>query len=304
MLAGCAAGPVPVPPPNDRVSIGAQARGSDLLYATTIGGKGFVFSYPAGGIVATFRVAAATAVWGACADRNGDVFITAQRSARSSFIYEYAHGGTTPIATLRDDDYVAADCSSDPMSGDLAVTSYAIGSGAKDNVAIYAHASGKPRRYFDAALDAIFCGYDDRGDLFADGEGSDQLAELAKGTRELKKIALSRQLVRPGGVEWDGRDLAIEEGGFARKFSAIDRVHLSNGGGTIVATTHLHGLANRGVTFSIAGDAIVAVGGQQDTEVGVWRYPAGGKVRKIFRASEIRGDSLYGVAISAAPRRR
>lgn len=299
-LAGCST--VPAPLPAQRNAFTNERASGDLLYATTIGGNGFVFAYPRGGLVAAFNVPGATAVWGVCADPGGDVFVTAERSTHMSVVYEYAHGGTAPIAMLRDDGFVAADCSSDPVSGDLAVTSYSLGSSARNNVAVYAPGTSKPRRLFDAALNPTFCGYDARGNLFVDGNGSVQLAELAKGGRALETIALDSQLVRPGGLEWDGRDLAIEQGGFARKFSAIDRVRVAGAKGTIVRTIHLHGLANRGATFAIDGDAILSAGGQQDTDVGQWSYPAGGRARKIFRAHGIRGDSVYGVAISLAPR--
>jgi len=300
-LEGCAVSSSPVPPQTQSQTT-AHARRDDLLYATTIGGHAFVFAYPGGGIVAEFAVPDAKDVWGLCADGYGDVFVTAERSEHSSLVYEYAHGGTAPVATLRDDGYVAGGCSSDPVSGDLAVTSYSLGSSAKNNVALYSPGRSRPRRFFDAQLSAAFCAFDGAGNLFVDGEGSVQLAELRKGDSTLETITLDRALVRPGGLEWDGRDLAIEDGGFARKFSAIDRVRLTGSIGKVERAIHLHALANRGATFALDADAVVSAGGQQDTEVGEWFYPAGGRVRKIFRARGIRGDSLYGVAISLARR--
>jgi hypothetical protein len=304
-LASCAASPIPMGTP--ATSGGWDARqtvGEELLYVTTIQGRAFIFSYPSGGVAGTFGVAPGEDVWGICADANGDVFITEQQSTTSSSIYEYAHGGTTPIATLRDDGYVAADCSSDPTTGDLAVTNYDEASNSGDNVAIYHRARGKPHRYFDSQLSVAFCGYDDRGNLFVDGGGTYQLAELAKGSGTLTNIRLSKQLVRPEGVEWDGKELAVEDGGFARKFSAIDRVRISGTKGTVIGTTRLGGLANRGATFWFQGGNVLTSGGQQGDRVGLWNYPAGGKVLKLFRGMGIRGESFYGVAVSAAPNRR
>lgn len=303
-LCGCATPVAPLPlQTHAQTQTSARTGGSDLLYATTIGGSGFVFAYPGGGMVAEFVVPKAKHVWGACADEIGNVFVTAERSARSSVVYEYAHGGTAPVATLRDDGYVAGGCSSDPVSGDLAVTSYSLHANAKNNVALYSPGRGRPRRFFDADLSPAFCAFDEAGNLFVDGEGSVQLAELRKGGSALETLRLDRVLVRPGGIEWDGRDLAIEEGGFARKFSAIDRVRLTGSNGNVARTIHLHGLANRGATFTLDGPAILSAGGQQDTGIGEWSYPGGGRVRKVFRAHHIRGDSIYGVAISLAPRR-
>jgi hypothetical protein len=42
--------------------------------------------------------------FGECSDSAGDVFVAAyaNSSMNSSTIYEYAHGGTSPVATLSD----------------------------------------------------------------------------------------------------------------------------------------------------------------------------------------------------------
>lgn len=303
-VTGCGAAPVPVPEP---VRTGgwtaADATRQDLLYAATIEGRVFVFSYPHGGVVATFNVATGDGVWGACADAAGDVFITSEQSSTQSFIYEYAHGGTTPIAALRDDGYVASDCSSDPATGDLAVTNFDETSNGGSNVAIYRRARGKPRRYVDSRMSVAFCGYDARGNLFVDGDGDYQLAELKKDGTRLENIRLNEQLVSPRGVEWHGNELAIEDAGFARKFSAIDRLRLSRSRGTVTGTTHLENLANRGATFWIQGAHILIAGGQQHNRVGLWNYPAGGHPIKLFRGTGIRGETLYGVTVSVAPNR-
>ncbi|MGA8575250.1 MAG: hypothetical protein WB609_06095 [Candidatus Cybelea sp.] len=299
---GCAGNPLPSQSAPVPASPSTRwTKSGQLLYAATIEGHAFVFSYPHGGIVGTFTIGTGDQVWGACADSNGNVYFTVEQNATSSLIEEYAHGGTTPIATLHDDGYVASDCSSDPLTGDLAVTSYDQGTNGSNNVAIYRHARGTPKRYFDSQMSVAFCGYDGSGNLFVDGSGSYQLAELAKGSAALTNFSLSPPLVRPGGVEWDGTNLAIEDSGFARRFAAIDRVQISRSGASILGTTHLKGLANRGVTFWISGGDVVTTAGQQDTLIGRWQYPAGGKPVKIFRAHGIRGEELYAVAISAAP---
>jgi hypothetical protein len=302
---GCAGAPLPT---QSAPALGSPStrgtKNGPLLYAATIEGHAFVFSYPRGGVVGRFTIGAGDQVWGACADASGNVFFTVEQSATSSLIEEYAHGGTTPVATLHDDGYVASDCSSDPLTGDLAVTSYDLGTGGTNNVAIYKHASGTPSRYFDSQMSVAFCGYDGSGNLFVDGSGSYQLAELAKGSATLTNLALSPQLVRPGGVEWDGANLAIEDSGFARRFAAIDRVQVAPSGASILGTTHLKGLANRGVTFWISGGDVVTTAGQQDTLIGRWQYPAGGKPMKVFRARGIRGEELYAVAISITPSAR
>jgi hypothetical protein len=254
VLAGCGVAAGSLEPAPERAQTGlTQAPREELLYASTIDGHGFIFSYPRGGVLETFAIAQGSGVWGMCADAKGDVFVTSERSATSSYVYEYAHGGTKPIATLRDQGYAVSDCASDPVTGDLAVTNYDDASSKGANVAIYRHARGAPQRYFDAKMSPAFCGYDDRGNLFVDGSGEYQLAELARGNAKLENIALNEELAGPGGVQWDGKDLAIENDGLTRRFAAIERVAVSNSKGTVVGVTHLHGLANRGRTFWIEG---------------------------------------------------
>jgi hypothetical protein len=302
-LAGCGPAALPSAPAAPGALAMPAERATSLLYATTIDGHGFIFAYPKGGTLATFSVATGTGVWGICSDRNGDVFVTSQLSATASKIYEFAHGGTTPIATLDDDGYAIADCASDPVTGDLAVTNYDQTSSGGSNVAIYARARGTPRHLADPKMSVAFCGYDDDGNLFVDGNGTYQLAELPKGADAFKNIALDGTIVGPGGVAWDGTELAIEANGFARKQAAIDRISVRGGKARIAGTTYLHGQANRGMTFWLGGGALLTAGGQQDTRVGLWPYPTGGKVSKLFRAHGIRGDALYGVTVSVAARR-
>jgi hypothetical protein len=303
--AACAAATLPAgSPATGAARLGPASKQSALLYAFTIQGDAFIFSYPHGGLVKHFNVpGVAVGVWGVCADNSGDVFVTAEQSSTSSQIYEYAHGGTAPIATLPDDGFAAAGCSSDPTTGDLAVTNFDEASPGGANVAIYRNARGTPHRYVDPKMSVAYCGYDDDGNLFVDGSGDYQLAELTKGSRRFKNISLNEALVRPGGIAWDGTDVAIEYGGYARKLSAIDRVRVSGIAGTVVGTTHLKGLANRGVTFWIDGGKIVTVGGQQVDRVGLWEYPAGGKYLKLFYPTKTHRQTMYGVAVSAAQRR-
>ena len=125
---------------------------------------------------------------------------------------------------LRDDGFVAADCSSDPVSGDLAVTSYSLGSSARNNVAVYAPGTSKPRRLFYAALNHERSLRIRRSrKSFRGRQRKRPACRACKGGRALETIALDSQLVRPGGLEWDGRDPAIEQGGFAEVLGDLSR---------------------------------------------------------------------------------
>ncbi len=121
-----------------------EAKSEDLLYiaAGLVDGAVYVYTYPRGRFVGTLTGFAEP--FGECTDSAGDVFIVAfsnTSSSSSSTIYEYAHGGTTPIAMLSDPSAGVA-CAIDPVSGNLAVSG--------DGVAIYQHATGSPTMYYSS----------------------------------------------------------------------------------------------------------------------------------------------------------
>ena len=79
---------------------------------------------------------------GECVDGKADVYVT---DARKEKIFEFAHGGSKPIKVLSDSGYVPYACSIDPHSGNLAVANNSTSSRGAGSVAIYRHATGKPR---------------------------------------------------------------------------------------------------------------------------------------------------------------
>src|SRR5262249_50697935 len=62
-----------------------------------------------------------SAPYGQCVDKSGNVYIA---DLGSSKIYEFAHGGTTPIATATDDYGFPIGCSVDPTTGNVAVSNF------------------------------------------------------------------------------------------------------------------------------------------------------------------------------------
>jgi hypothetical protein len=276
------------------------AASGDLLYVASTAGRVYVFSYPSGRFTGEFAIASGVTAWGACADRAGHVFITVEVNSTTSSIYEYAHGATKPSAILHDDGYVATACASDPTTGNLAVTSADQDSNLKDNLAIYVKASGEPKRYYDSKMIFEFCDYDGSGNLFADGSGKYQLAELPKGAESFKNIALGTTLIMPGGIVWDGSDLAIDYAGFQPQYSGIDRFKLAGGKAKLVASIELKHLANRTASFALDDGTLIAAGGQTLNRVALWNYPAGGKATKIFAPRHAEGQTFYGLALSIA----
>lgn len=114
-----------------------EATSEDLMYVSNGNGTVTVYSYPQGNMVGTLL--GFDIPMGECADAAGDVFITVYDLAK---IFEYAHGGTKPMAKLSGTEYPSS-CSVDPTSGNLAVDTTAFGG----PVSIYAHAKGSPKIY-------------------------------------------------------------------------------------------------------------------------------------------------------------
>ena len=193
-------------PDRGRSWMAPDAKTNDLLYISSLSnGDVYVYSYPHDRLKGTLTSFSSPA--GECVDKSGDVFITSK-----SGILEYAHGGTTPIATLKDAGS-AQGCSVDPKTGNLAVTNYSTTSSHQGNVAIYKDAKGSPTYLTDSKIyHEYFCGYDNAGNLFVDGfeiaASVVKLSEIPSGRTVFKNITLNQTITGAGGVQWDGKHLA------------------------------------------------------------------------------------------------
>ncbi|MGB6739997.1 MAG: hypothetical protein WBE59_06045, partial [Candidatus Cybelea sp.] len=103
----------------------------DLLYATGGCEGACVLSYPdlklVGGI--------ADRGISICSDSQGNIFLP-----RDTTVTEYAHGGTSPVATLTLPGNASSGCSVDPITNDLAVVF-------QTQVAIFQNEQGNPSVY-------------------------------------------------------------------------------------------------------------------------------------------------------------
>ncbi len=210
---------------------------------------------------------------GDCSDQAGDVFILNQGPGT---IVEYAHGGTSPIATLSDPADIEEGCSVDPTTGNLAVANiYHNGSGPPGGVVVYTPPyTGTPTVYSDSDLNqAYFCSYDRRGNLFVDGDVSNSFAltELPKGSSTFRTISLNQSISVPGGVQWVGKYLAVGD----EAASTIYEFTIRRGAGTEVGSTPLTG-ASEVFQFAIQGDRVFAPNKTGGLGVAFYPYPAGG----------------------------
>jgi hypothetical protein len=257
----------------------SDAATQDLLYVSDIRWVD-VYSYPEGkleGVLHHFYIAQ-----GMCVDQKGDVFVT---DLGYNKIFEYAHGGTKRLRVL-DGWGGPIGCSVDSTTGNLATST-------GNAVAIYKDARGKPTIYQNSAFqDYFWCGYDDSGNLFVDGQSSHnefEFAELAKGSPTLKSITLNQAMGFPGGVQWDGKHVAV--GSYYPPPTGkpvIYQFDIAGGRGTKVGMIRLGGLGSVPDVeqFWIQGQTLIAANGGNGAQHGVaafFKYPAGGKPTKRIR---------------------
>jgi hypothetical protein len=254
----------------------------DLVYIADYDAV-YSFSYPKWVQVGTFGAYPE----GLCSDRKGDVFVPETDNA---MIEEYKHGGTEVIATLYDDNESPLGCAVSPVTGDLAVTNlddpYSV-------AVIYRHARGNPTSYTVLNMSARFCTYDDKGNLFIDGgnNGQSLLAELPYRSRHAHLIEIDRPLAAFGGVQWDGRHLALGTS------TSIYQLDVSGATAHVAGVTHL-AEAKDVVQFFIQGNRIIGPD-LYAADVGIWKYPSGGEPLKLI-------DGLFsnptGATVSLAPK--
>ena len=296
MLAGCGAGVAPVQPsaaPDG--SAAARAKGA-LLYVTGGCGGTCVLSYPKGKVVGSLPISGA----GLCSDKHGNVFLATATTSGNAVVYEYAHGATTPKATLDLPGLLAEGCSVDPTSGNLAVT-YLCSDCNYGPVAIFQNAQGSPMSYEQAGVFLSYCGYDAKGNLFADGSGGSTgfaLLELPAGGNVLMPISMKQSISIAGQVQWDGTYLAIED----LSHPTIYQFDVKGSTATRKGATPLTGAGNAGGQSWIDGSTVIvpfSPSGSAPTAVGFWKYPTGGPATKTIE-KHLGTGTLAAATVSAA----
>jgi hypothetical protein len=324
MLAGCGGSQPPIGAlgamPQTRVTVGhadhrrswmlPEASSEALLYiSNTVSTTISVYSYPSHYLVGTLT--GFTHPEGQCVDANGDVWITDRAS-----LVEYAHGGSSPMRTLRIKQGAGAlGCSVAP-NGDLAVSA-AVEDGPSHIrwvTLVYKGASGNPSIYANSKCTADFLGspgYDDQGNLYVEGSHKRQtrgteiqvgaVCELPFGGRKLRKVVFGKPGRRginvssySSSVMWDGKYLVF---GVILPYTRLYRTkELPSGDLELVSHTTLRDSTCRyseeyALNFFLVGtsnalvnhrEAKVVLSGNEDGEcsgttyLNAWRYPGGG----------------------------
>jgi len=181
-----------------------------------------------------------------------------------------------PIRTLSDSVGMPSSCAMD-TSGDLAV-GILDGSGSGD-VVIYKNASGSGTVMTTPLAREYFDGYDNEGNLFADGFTSSYnfgLVELPKGSSTFQSITTSNAVEFPGSVQWDGTYLAVTD----QLTNEIYQYTVSGTQATLNGTVTLTGSSDCAQTWIVKG--LVYCGDAANNDGEVFKYPAGGSPAAVF----------------------
>ena len=248
--------------------------------------------------------------YGQCLDRRGNVYVVDNDTAK---IYEYAHGGTTPIATADDRYGYPIGCSVDRTTGDVAVANFdSLGSGSGGVVVFTGGLSGNQTNYTDPNLYHLWPpGYDRSGNLFVQGtdySGYPKLAELPAGSSAFTLLG-GLTIAFPGAVSWDGSYITVTDQDYQYYYTTmIYRVTVSGSAVTVVGSTHLtddcYPRANWMVAVqpfiggtTRARNAVVAGNLNCPHRQNFFNYTTGGNPKRSLPA-EISADAPYGQAVS------
>lgn len=283
LLAGCGRGTSPIVPGS--LTSGESARHRSwvdpalahgaLLYVSDPGTDNvWIYTYPK--LKLAGDIGDISSPQGLCVDpRTASIWVVSGPFADS--VTEFRHGATVPIRTLKLG-YPFIDACAVDHSGDVAVASTNSGSD-PGALIIFKDGRGKPKyNHMPKMFYYDFAGYDGAGNAFVDGGGFGpivKLAELPAGGNQLEKISLKGSRIRtPGGVQYDGTDLAVGD----VKTGLIERIY----DGKVIGKTKLAGACSVH-QFFIDGSALIAPNVcRSNGEVLVFNYPAGGApVKKI-----------------------
>ncbi len=274
LLSGCGfSNGIPAPAPAARL-VRANASSGTLLYVANVSATSGVdiLTFPHGRHVGT--ISGIGAPEGVCADRSGHVWITASLNRRTSALYEFARGATTPLRTVRKKTLFGP-CVVDPH-GDVAVLTSFVGSaGAVETWP--PSLNGKPN-VIEIPLFPASGAYDGQGNLYLTGVGNSDptLGVLPSGSTKFTWLRLSKRYdIAYGCLGWDGTyvTLATHANG-----SIIARLKIQGRIAKIASTVHLSGFAWT-MQYALGGTEIVA---QNGDSIALYKYPEGGKQKRVF----------------------
>lgn len=247
-----------------------------LLYVSDIyNAKVYVFTYPyltLAGVLTGFSAPA-----GMCTDPTGNVWIVdGGINGSGGAIYEYAHGGTSPVNVIPQPASYPLACSVNPQTGDLAVTAYT------NSVYVYGNAFGSPTAYPDTNFCSLtYDGYDKAGDLFVDGfdcSNNFHFAELPAGSSSFTDITLNTTPASPGDLQWDGTFMDVGD---------TSSTLYQTQGSSVVGTVTLGTTGLREYYILPSHKKAIAADWNR-SYVGIYAYPGGGAALKVVAGGLVR----------------
>jgi hypothetical protein len=187
-------------------------------------------------------------------------------------LLEFSYHGTRSIKTLSVAGTPLASCAVDPTTGNVAAgTLYGA------DVFIWKHAKGSPMPYVvpSPCESVYFAGYDNSESLFADcidTSGHGGLYELPKGNGMFERLAVNQSIGFPGGVQWDGKYLAV--GDQTSGPNVIYRFSCAGSTCTNEGTVSLEGTVD--CVQAWIHKAIVVCDDYFTGDAYLWHYPTGG----------------------------
>jgi hypothetical protein len=269
----------------------------DLLYVSDQrGSEVYVLTYPKGKLIGTLT--GFTSTEGLCSDTHGNVWVTTDEGTYGTgTLVEFAHAGTTPIATLADPYGRPATCASDPNTGNLAVANACDDSsceGGNGNVVAYPGGSGPPTMMPTPVWGAYDIAYDSSGNIFVAGFENyydHRLAWLPNGGSGFQDFNLKPRNLAARGVAWDGAYLLIGQGPHFHQFKLVD--------GYGVRADMVPPYIDE-YSYLVLGNRLITVGGSGGRDVLIYDYPTG--VNPIKTIS-VPGDNTLGVTVSVGSNR-
>ncbi len=274
-------------------SISPDAWRVSLLY---VGGdkETYIFKYPGGKMLGSIPIGS----FGMCSDAKGDVFVT-----RVSAIFEFPHGGTTPVAIYAAPGTVYS-CAVDPTTQSFAAVVFCL-SGCGDSIAVYhQNSQGPPQIFHDSKLHSmLYCGYDAAGNLYVDGydkEGKFMISELPAGAQSFTNITFRENIAAAGQIQWDGTYMTVE----TRFQPKIYRLKFTRSEGKVVSATGLTGVGARSSQSWIQGKTVIVPtgpGNKRPKVIGMWKYPEGGEEIRSLGGFIPPERQIDGVTVSKPP---
>ena len=223
ILAGCgSSSPQPVPvAPGSSVDFNGSAttvhsrqkswmlpaaqKQQSLLYISNVGSASVtVYTYlNGGGLVLVGTLTGFSRPTGMCTDNTGNIWIP---DYGTGTLYEYAHGGTSPIFTIKQHTGLPYDCAVDPTTGNLAVANQHPNAkyGAKGIVDVYRLKGSKGGGSYSAVngfKNVYFVAYDNKSNLYVDAVPCPPSGCGSLKPRHLGAARARPQLYNPGLFE-------------------------------------------------------------------------------------------------------